>query len=322
MKKYLRKRITTGILTIAFAFVLTFFLSRLAPGNPFVSASGRDNLNMDQIEYLNERYGLDEPVYVQLFYYVKELSRGNLGRSMLSNRPVSEIIGSRLGPTLLLSLTATLLSVFIGSIIGLYSGRHQGSLPDRIFTKFSYFVDSIPVFWLALMLIVVFATKLGWFPTSGMYDRRISYEGVDRIKDLLRHMVLPVSTIVIVRIPFYFRTARTSIISVMNQSFVRTLRATGMDEDKIFNKYVLRNAVIPIITSLSMSLASVIAGVALIEIVFAWPGMGRVLIQAISSRDYPVISGLYLVISISVTLFMLVTDIIYVIVDPRMKLND
>lgn len=321
MKSYFSKRLLTGFITIIFSFTLTFFLSRMSPGNPILTMAGRDNPNPDQIEYLNERYGLNDPLPIQFLKYTRELLRGNFGVSLVSHRPVLDIIKSRLAPTIILSLTATILSVFLGTLIGVYSGKNQGSLIDRTFTFVSYIVDSLPVFWLALILIVAFSTRLGLFPTSGMYSIRNSYEGFKRVLDLLWHMALPVLTIVIVRIPYFFRISRASTISVMNESFVKTLRATGMGEKKIFSKYVLRSALIPIITSLSMSLASVIAGVAFIEIVFAWPGMGRVLMDAIGARDYPVISGLYLFISLSVTAFMLVTELIYVIIDPRMKLE-
>lgn len=321
MRRYLRRKIFTGILTILFAFVVTFFLTRMSPGDPILTMAGRDNPNPNQIEYLTKKHGLDQSVTVQFVNYSKALVKGDFGKSIKSNQPVLSIIASRLVPTIILSLTATILSVLLGTILGLYAGKNQGSTFDRVLTGLSYIIDSIPVFWLALVLIVIFATRLGWLPTSGMYSVRHRYEGWDKFVDLLKHMVLPITTIVIVRIPYYFRLAKSSVISAMNQGFIKTLRASGMPESKIFGKYVLRNALIPIITSFSMSLASVIAGVTLIEIVFAWPGMGRVLMDAIQARDYPVISGLYLIISISVTFFMLLTDIIYVIVDPRMKLE-
>lgn len=321
MRRYLAKKFLTGIITIIFAFTITFFLTRMSPGNPILSILSRDNPNPAQIEMLNEKHGLDQPVLIQFKNYVGELLKGNFGKSIKSNKPVLQIISSRLVPTIILSLTATILSVILGTILGVLAGKHTGSTMDRFFSKLSYLIDSIPVFWLAMILIVLLATKLGWFPTSGMYSIRNTYTGFAKFLDLIWHMALPVITIVIVRIPYYFRLSKASTISVMNEEFIRTLRATGMSERKIFSKYVLRNALIPIITTLSMSLASVIAGVALIEIVFAWPGMGRVLMDAITARDYPVISGLYLIISVSVTVFMLLTEIVYVIVDPRMKLE-
>ena len=321
MKRYIKKKIFTGILTILFAFVVTFFMTRLSPGNPIVTMAGRDNPNPKQIDYLMKKHGLDKSVPVQFINYSKGLIKGDFGKSIKSNQPVLKIIASRLVPTIILSLTATIISVLLGTVLGLHAGRKEGSRFDRVLTGLSYIIDSLPVFWLALIFIVIFATRLGILPTSGMYSIRQSYEGWPKFLDLLKHMVLPVSTIVIVRIPYYFRLAKASVISATNQGFIKTLRASGMSESKIFGKYVLRNSLIPIITSFSMSLASVIAGVALIEIVFAWPGMGRVLMDAIQARDYPVISGLYLFISLSVTFFMLITDILYVIVDPRMKLE-
>ncbi|MDY6066015.1 MAG: ABC transporter permease [Finegoldia sp.] len=322
MKKYLFKRFLTGIFTIFAALSITFFLSRVAGGNPILAIAGRDNTNPAQLEYLTEKYGLDKSYPVQYILYIKSVLTGDLGTSIKFNRPVWDIIKEKIPATLLLALTSSLLSIIIGTYLGVRSARKKGNFFDKFLLNLSYIIDSIPVFWLALMMIVIFATKLGFLPTSGMFSARESHEGFAKFIDLLKHMVLPVLTIVIVRIPFYFRISRNSTIKVMEENFVKILSATGMDSKILYGKYILKNSLIPLITSFTMSLAGVIGGVAMVEIVFAWPGMGRVLLDAISSRDYPVISGLYLIISISVTLFMLLADLIYVYVDPRIKLND
>lgn len=319
--KYIRKRIFIACLTIFIAFIITFFLTHLAPGNAIRVLAGKDNPNPRQIEYLTKYYGLDQPLHVQFTRYLGNLLKGDFGRSIRNNRPVIEIIGERVVPTLILSLTGSILSVILGTSLGLMIGRRVDSRLDRFLCKLSYLIDALPVFWLSMMLIIVFATQLKWFPTTGMYSIRETYTGWARVVDLLRHMVLPVSALVIVQVPYYFRISRASVISILEEDFIRTFRATGMSERKIFNKYVLRNAMIPVITSFTLSLAFTISGVAMIEIVFAWPGMGRVILDAVGKRDYAVLSGVYLMISISVSFFMIITDLIYAWVDPRIRLE-
>ena len=321
LAKYISKRVFIACLTIFIAFVLTFFLTHLAPGSPIRVLAGRDNPNPKQVEYLTKYYGLDQPIHVQFVRYLGNLLKGDFGRSIKSNKPVVDIIGERVVPTLILSLTGAILSVSIGTLLGLAMGRRVGSRLDNFLCKLSYLIDAIPVFWLSMILIIVFAVQLKWLPTTGMYSIRETYTGWAKFLDLLRHMVLPVSALVIIQVPYYFRISRASVISILQEDFIRTFRATGMSEQKIFNKYVLRNALIPVITSFSLSLAFTISGVAMIEIVFAWPGMGRVILDAVAKRDYAVLSGVYLMISISVSFFMILTDLIYAWVDPRIRLE-
>ncbi|WP_265181618.1 ABC transporter permease [Geomicrobium sp. JCM 19055] len=177
----------------------------------------------------------------------------------------------------------------------------------------------MPNFWLGMMLILIFSSWLGWFPTSGMMSLRVNYTGIDYYIDLLRHWILPASTIVLVTAPYFFRISRSSVIQVMNDDFVQTLRATGMGEAKIFNKYVFKNAILPTITVFGITLAYIVTGVAIIEIVFSWPGMGSFMLEAISRRDYPLLMGIYLILSISVAVTMLVIDVIYGFIDPRIR---
>lgn len=321
MKKYVRKRIFTGILTILFSFVLTFFLIRFAPGDPIRVLAGKENPNPEMIEHLTKRYGLDQPVSVQFKNYIRNIFKGDFGYSYMNNESVVDIVKAKIVPTILLTLTASLLSVIIGTLLGILAGRKAGSQTDKVLCTISYGIDAIPSFWLGLILILIFSSKLKILPTSGMYDMREDYEGFRKVLDVIEHMVLPVATLVIIQVPIYFRICRSSILQTMDEDFVMTLRATGMSEKKIFNKYILRNALIPIITTFSMSIAFLISGVALIEIVFAWPGMGRVIMNAIKNRDYPVLTGIYLMISISITVVMILTDILYGIIDPRIRFD-
>ena len=321
MLRYLLKRLVIGVITILIAFTLTFFLTRVAPGNPIRVLAGKEDPNPEQIAYLTEYYGLDQPLRIQFVNYVKGLLQGDFGRSIVNNRPVTETIKERILPTLLLSLTAMLLSTFLGTLLGLAAGKRAGSRFDRILCNISYVIDAIPSFWLSMMFIIFFAVKLGWLPTGGMYSFRESYSGLAKLADLLRHMILPVSVLVIIQIPYYFRVSRASVRTVLNEDFIKTLRAGGVTDKVIYRKYVLRNAIIPVITAFSLSLSFVLAGAAMVEIVFAWPGMGRVIIDAVTKRDYAVLSGIYLMLSISVTFFMIVSDVIYALVDPRIHLT-
>ena len=183
----------------------------------------------------------------------------------------------------------------------------------------SYVFDATPSFCLGLMLILIFASWLGILPTSGMENLRGHYTGMRRVLDILQHLVLPVGTLALIQFPYYFRIARSSVLQVMSEDFITTLRATGMKEKKIFNKYVLRNALIPTVTILGSSLAFLLSGSVYIETVFSWPGMGRLLFDSIGKRDYPVLSGIYLILAITVAVMMILVDVVYSLIDPRIK---
>jgi peptide/nickel transport system permease protein len=182
-------------------------------------------------------------------------------------------------------------------------------------------LDSMPSFWLALMLMLLFATALHWLPTAGMVDVRAGYEGLRKVLDVVTHMILPVTCITILTAPSYYRIMRSSALQVMNEDYVTLYRAAGMPEKEIFRKYVLKNAVLPVITMLGMGLAYSLAGVALVEIVFAWPGMGRLLLDSINKRDYAVLSGIYLMLSMAIGVVTVLLDAVYAWLDPRIRLS-
>lgn len=198
----------------------------------------------------------------------------------------------------------------------------NGGVFDKLMCVLSYIFDSTPSFWLGLMIILIFASNLGWFPTSGMENMRAGYEGLQHVGDVAYHLVLPVATLSLVQFPYYFRIARSSVLQVMSEDFITTLRATGMKENRIFNKYVLRNALIPTVTVLGTSLAFLISGSVYIETVFSWPGMGRLLFSSIGKRDYPVLTGIYLIIALTVAIMMILVDVVYSLIDPRIKYDD
>lgn len=319
MKKFVIRRALTGLLTIIIVFALNFVIIQMAPGDPITTLMGKENNSPEMRAALEEKYGLDKPLPMQLVSYLQTAMKGDLGTSIIYNRPVSEMIGEKVGATVLLGLTAALLAAVIGTIMGIFAARRQGGAYDAVSSGVSYAFNSMPAFWLGLMLIILFSSILGWFPSYGMTDNRASYTGMAYMVDVLKHMFLPVLTLTLVLIPQYFRIAKSSVLQTSNEDFITTLRATGMSEKKIFNKYIFRNAILPTITIFGISMAYLITGVTLIEIVFAWPGMGRLMMTAITQRDYPTLMGIYLIMSISVAVVMLIVDIVYAMLDPRIR---
>ena len=319
MKKYIFKRVLIGLLTIFIVFTLNFIIIKIAPGDPIATLMGKENDDPALRAALEEKYGLDKPTIVQYGLYLKNALSGDLGISIIYNKEVSEMIVDRLIPTLLLVLSAAVLALIIGTLMGVYASKNQGSKVDVIFSGVSYIFNSMPAFWLGLMMIIMFSSILNWLPSYGMTNARTTLTGIDYYLDVLKHMILPVATLVLVEIPIYFRIAKSSVVQVMKEDYILTLRATGMSENKIFIKYILRNALLPTVTIFGISMGYLITGVALIEIVFAWPGTGSLMLTAINQRDYPTLMGIYLVMSVSVAVVMIVVDIIYSLLDPRIK---
>ena len=319
MLRYIGKRIITGILIILVSVCFNFVLIRLAPGDPIRIMAGTDNPNLEMVAVLTERYGLDRSIPEQFVIFLGNVARGDLGHSFINHQPVLTLIMERLVPTLLLSFTALVIAVILGSTLGIYAARRNGSKMDQFLCGISYIFDATPGFWLGMIMMLIFASTLGWLPTSGMVNLRAQYTGMARVFDIMRHMVLPVSTLALVQLPFFFRITRSSVLHVMSEDFVTTFKATGMSRKRIFNKYVFKNAILPTVTVVGMSIAFLLAGTVLLETVFSWPGMGRLLMSSIARRDYSVLTGIYLILSVSIAVAMLVVDVLYALIDPRIK---
>ncbi len=321
MARYLAKRIIICLLAVVLSVFVNFVLIRLAPGDPIALMAGLDNPNPEMIEALTIKYRLDEPILVQFGIYLANVFQGDFGFSYRSNLPVLEIIGERVVPTLLLSLTSALLSVAIGVSFGLRAARKRDTIFDKIMSNISYMLDAMPSFWLALMLMLLFASTLQWLPTAGMVDARAAYTGFERVLDIMVHMILPVSCITILQSPSYYRITRSSVLQIMSEDYITLYRATGMAEKDIFRKFVLKNAILPTVTMFAMNLAYSLAGVALVEIVFSWPGMGKLLLDSISRREYSILSGIYLMLSMAIATVTVVLDAVYALLDPRIRLK-
>lgn len=321
MKRFILKRLFSGTIVVLFSVLFNFVIIRLAPGDPTRLLAGKDNPNPEMMAALREKYGLNKPILVQFWMYVKQLLHGDFGYSYVSTSTVWDLIKTRIGPTLMIAFTGAILGLLIGTLLGIFAARRKGSRFDAFLCGISYLFDSTPSFWLGLMMILLFASILKWFPTYGMYSLRGNYKGMAKTLDIMHHMFLPVTTLVLIDIPYYFRIARSSVLQTMSEDFIMTLRATGMSERKIFLKYVMRNAIIPTVTVFGITLAYMITGVSMIEIVFAWPGMGRLMLDSITKRDYPTLSAIYLMLSISVAVMTVVVDIVYAWIDPRIRIE-
>ena len=319
MKKYILKRVLTGLMAVLIVFTFNFFIIRLAPGDPIKIIAGRDNPSQEMIDALYEKYGLDKPIHIQLVSYLKNVLKGDFEDSILYGEPVTKLLWETMGPSLLLALSGTILALLIGTMLGLYAARHQNSFIDVFFSGISYLLNSMPSFWLAIMLIMIFATNLKLFPTSGMTDMRNSYTGIKYVIDVMKHLFLPCLTLVLIQIPMYFKIAKSSVTQVLAEDFITTFRAVGMNEKKIFNKYVFKNSILPVITVFGISLAYIVTGSSLVEMVFGWPGMGRMMMDSIMRRDYPLLMAIYLILSLSIAVMMVITDLVYAYVDPRIR---
>ena len=211
------------------------------------------------------------------------------------------------------------LAVVLGVLMSIACVRRVGGKLDNFLTGITYLFDSFPSFWLGLMLMLVFASILKLLPYSGMIDVRENYKGFRHALDVARHMILPVTTLTVLELPYFFRISRSAMIQTLGEDFIVTLRATGMREGKIFRKYVFRNAILPTVTAVSIFMAYAVTGSALVEIVFSWPGMGSYIMTSISRRDYPVLMGIYLMLCLSVAVVMIAVDLLYAMLDPRVS---
>ncbi len=319
MARYIFRRLISGILTVLMVFVINFIIIKAAPGDPIRTIMGKETDDPALREALMEKWGLNKSLPEQFWSQFSNAVRGDLGTSIIYNRSVNAMIGERLGATVLLGLVSALLELVIGTALGIFCARREGSFLDGLLSTIAYALDAMPSFWLGLMLIIVLSSKMGLLPSQGMTDARAGYTGVRYYLDVAQHLVLPTLTLTLIAMPGYFRIAKSSIQQVTSEDFIVALRATGMSEKKIFSKYIFRNAILPTVTMFGITLAFLVTGVTLIEIVFSWPGTGRLTMTAITQRDYPTLMGIYLVMSVSVAVVMVLVDIVYAFFDPRIR---
>ena len=312
MLKYLGTRLAGMAVVMAIVAVLVFVLTRAASGDP-VSVLLGDQATAADIARVQQQYGLDKPLPVQFAYWLKELAHGNLGDSIFLQRPVTQALWERAEPTTLLALMAVAIAALIGIPAGIVGAVFRGKWIDQMFTSLAMLGASIPSFWLGLVLMQVFAVALGWFPVSGYGD-----PGAPLI-ERLRHLVLPATVLGLLNSALIIRFTRASMLDVLNEDYVRTARAKGLGEAPVVLKHALRNALVPIVTVLGLTVALMIGGAVVTETVFGLPGVGNLVVNAVLRRDYPVIQGALLVIAVIYVVINFAVDLLYTLVDPRVK---
>lgn len=321
MGRYIARQLASIIPTIFLSIVINFILLHAAPGDPARVLAGRDSPTEEQIAAIRAELGLDRPLPIQFWQYLKGLAQGNMGESIAFKQPVFDLIVDRMPATLLLTLTSAVLALAIGTLLGVAAAQRAGSFTDSALSFGNYALFAMPGFWLGLILMVIFSSTLGWLPTAGMRTVRADYTGWRDTLDVLQHMILPVATLTLVQIPIYFRITRASVMQQRREDYMTTFRATGMPATHTFRRYALRNALLPTVTVFGLGFGFVFTGAALVEIVFAWPGVGRLTLDAVFRRDYPLLLGVYLMLALAVSIAVMLTDIVYALLDPRIRLR-
>jgi len=316
---YILKRVAQAIPLLLGVVIVNFVLIQLAPGDPVTLLVGDYPAPEEYVKQVRAEYGLDRPVPERLVLYLGQLARGNLGYSYANRMSVAELIGKRLGPTLQLMLTALVVAIVVGVSLGVIAARNRGRAPDAAAQVGALMGYSVPDFWLGQVLIILFAVTLGLLPSQGMRSARSSAVGWDAFFETLPYLILPATALAVRFIALLSRITRSAMLDILNSDFVLGARAKGLSEWRVLIAHVLRNASLPIVTVIGYNVGLLIAGSALSETVFAWPGVGRLLFDSITKRDYPVMTGILLMVSCTVVLANLLTDLAYAALDPRVR---
>ena len=314
MKRYLARRLLLLVPVLAGVSVIIFMVLHLSPGDPVEIMLGSQATQEDRTR-LRADLGLDQPLHVQYARWLGHLARGDLGRSLWMKRPVLSEVVLRFQATLILTVTALVLSTTAGIALGVASATRPNSLLDRVSAMASLFGASMPSFWLGIVLMVVFALRLGWLPASGMYA---PYGGGD-LRDLLAHLLLPAVTFAAASVTIIARLTRAAMLETLGQDYIRTARAKGVRERTVVLRHGLQNALIPIVTVIGVQAGYLLGGAVLTETVFAWPGVGTLMVQGILARDFPLVQGCVLVVALSFVLINLAVDLLYAWFDPRIR---
>lgn len=314
MGRYVLKRLLTAIVAFFGITIITYILASLMPGTPLdMLVEPGSGLSPAEIAEIEHRMGLDQPLIVQYFYWLKNMFQGNFGTSYNQHQPVWDLMMARLGPTLLLSLSSLIIALAISVPLGTIAGYKAYSGWDYGSTIIAFIGRGAPTFFVALLLIYAFSIKLGWLPASGMYDTGSTGSFIE----LVKHMTLPCATMVLANVGIFTRQMRNSEVECLSDDYIRTARAKGLSERTVLFKHTMRNALQPVVTQAGLALSSLVGGSVVIEQIFAWPGMGTLMLRSIQGRDYPTIMGITVLISVVVLIGNVVLDIIYRLLDPR-----
>jgi peptide/nickel transport system permease protein len=318
---FIGRRLAQGAVIVAIVAAITFALIHLAPGDPFSAVMDNPNVSEKVRETLRAQYGLDRPLPEQFVRYVNSLGHGKLGWSFSHDRPVLEVLGTALPNTLLLMGVALFGSFALGILVALFQVARRGSVTDHVLSGVSLLFFSMPDFWLGILALLAFTYWLPIFPVGGAVDPVMhEYMGwAGRITDRLRHLMLPALTLTLLASAAVARYQRAALLDVLPADYIRTARLKGLTEREILRRHALRNALLPIITLVGLSFPALLTGAFFIEKIFAWPGMGYAVVNAIATRDYPLVVGGVIIGSIMVTLGSLLADLLYAWADPRIR---
>jgi len=320
MLLYVLRRLVQTVPLLLVISALIFTLLHLMPGDPlYRMLEGIPNLRPQDLDRLRRIYGFDDPVYVQYAKWLWQLIQLNPGYSREYGQPVFDIILPALKNTLILTIAAVVLGKIIAIALGIFSAVRQYSFGDYILTATTFVAYSVPAFWLGLMLIILFSVKLGWLPTSGIVNSELEPGSWAATVDWLKHLILPVAVLAISEIIQVQRFMRSSLLEVLRQDYLTTARAKGLSESVVIGRHALKNALIPVVTIIAVTMPRVVGGSTVVETVFAYPGMGRLLYTSIMGNDYVVAMTVVMIIAVTVVFFNLLADVIYGWLDPRIR---
>lgn len=322
LPRFIAGRVAKAIVVVVAIVVLNFFLIRLAPGDPAMVLAGEAGAADPKfVAQLREQFKLDRSLPEQLWIYLKGFLTFDLGFSYRQQRTVASLIADRLPATVLLTLSAFTLALVGGVILGTLAARRAGGWIDSAISALALLCYATPLFWIALMAVLLFSVTLDWLPAFGMATVGANARGLAYARDVAHHLVLPSSVLGLFYVALYTRLTRASLLEVGNQDFIRTARAKGVAEKRILWVHQLRNAILPIITMAGLQAGHLIGGAVVVETVFAWPGIGRLAFDALLQRDYNLMLGIFFTTASMVVLFNLITDLVYGVVDPRIDVT-
>jgi peptide/nickel transport system permease protein len=320
-RRYVLSKVGQALATLAFVLAFNFFLFRVMPGDPVRLLARAQGLELSRgaIRELIADLGLNKPLLAQFWDYLGDVLRGNFGDSFIYGEPVTTIIGRFMWPTILLVGVATVLMTVIGLFLGVRGGWNRGSKTDLASMGISLVLYSMPEFWLGMVLLLLFATTLGWFPQGGYQSTQSGITGLDKVVDILNHMFLPLITLTLAYIGEYYLLMRSSLLDVLGEEYITAARAKGIRESQVLWRHAVRNALLPTVTLLALSFGFVIGGAITVELVFSYPGLGLLTFEALEAQDYALLQGMFLFFSAAVIVANLIADILYSYLDPRVK---
>jgi peptide/nickel transport system permease protein len=319
--RYVGRKLLQATATILAIVVLNFMLFRAMPGSPERILLRNPNISAAAKAELRQQWGLDDPLPAQLVTYLGSVARGDLGYSFkYRGQPVTEVLASRFWPTVILFGLGELIAIVVGLALGAYAGWKRGGVADYVGSGISLVFYSMPYFIIGMILLVIFASMLGWFPTSGMFTLGMRHATfLDQLIDFGRHLFLPLTAVSIGLIGQYAILMRSSIIETLGEDYVTTARGKGLRDGQVLRAHAMPNAILPAVSLMAINIGYVVAGAITVEVVFNWPGLGTLTVDALGSRDFPVLQGVFLLISVAVVLANLVADLVYGVLDPRVR---